>query len=198
MKIVERQHVREVDASPAVVWWNYWDIEHVPVVHGGFFTDIQVLREDERMAICLATFRLPIFSFVRSSSIDIRIQESPERMVDYNLGLFGVPSVTTITVEEIAPDRCRLTMNYRFMLSGWRVGLAPFLPRMIATWNETVWIEDLPLKLRRQQMLRRGFVDFRGLPPRVADRVFEGEIPFRLPVPRPVDSPVGALKRRLG
>ena len=52
------------------------------------------------------------------------------------------------------------------------------MPWLIRRWNEKVWQEDLPLKLRRQKVMRNGFVDFSGLPEKIIDRKREGVLPY--------------------
>lgn len=194
MKIITREFVREVDAGRAAVLWNYWDHEHLVVVHGNY-TDAKILYEDDRMAALLLSYRLPVLSFLISHSLNIMIQRSPEVIKAINIGLFGVPIITTIRVTEDRRDHSRIRIRYRFFLPGWRVLLAPFIARMVPRWNERVWEEDLPLKVRRQKVLRLGFRDFYGLPERVADRVNEGELTFtRLPLSRLTEVNVNALK----
>ncbi len=189
MKIVEKEIKREIEASKAAVLWNYWDHEHLYVIHQNY-TNAHVIYEDERTGIYALTYKLPIFSFLRSHSLNVMIQNDHETIKAFNLGLFGIPTATTITIKEIRKDYCSITMNYKFLLFGWREIFAPFLPAMIEKWNTTVWLEDLPLKLRRQKVMRYGFKDFMGLPDKVEDRCFEGEIPFELPVKKHKESPV--------
>src|SRR5690606_20599371 len=100
-------------------------------------------------------------------------------------------------IREDRADHCVFTMNYKFVFRGWRKLLAPLLRRLIARWNAQVWEEDLPLKLRRQKMLRHGFRDFVGLPERIGDRRHDGPIEFRLPLPRFPESAVDELRRQL-
>ena len=64
--------------------------------------------------------------------------------------------------------------------------------RMMATWNERVWLEDLSLKLRRHRVLRWGFRDFVGFPDGVDDRVSDEIFEQRLPVSRPEGCDVDA------
>ena len=169
MKIVERTFQREIAVSPAAILWNYWDHEHLYVVHQGY-TSASVLYDDEKTAVYLLKFRLPIFSFLKSDSLNMMIRVGPYEFTQFNIGLFGIPANTTISIKEIRKDYCKLTMNYRFILTGWRELLAPFLPKMIAVWNQRAWLEDLPLKLRRHKVMRLGFKDFMGLPEKVEDR----------------------------
>lgn len=182
MKVVERNFDREVDASAAAVWWNYWDHEHLVVVHKNY-TDAKILYEDQRMATLLLTYKLPIFSWIKSQSLNIMIKKDEETIRAINTGLLGIPVVTTIKVIENRHDHCLIKINYRFFLMGWKQILAPLLNIMIPQWNERVWQEDLPLKLRRSKMLQLGFKDFYGLPVKVEDRSHEGEIKFiRIPL----------------
>ena len=79
-------------------------------------------------------------------------------------------------------------MNYKFYLSGWRAILRPLLKRLIPIWNEKVWQEDLPVKLRRQKVIDMGFKDFWGLPNKVEDRKPNKTFKLNLPIPRPKNS----------
>ena len=79
-------------------------------------------------------------------------------------------------------------MNYKFHLEGWRIILKPLLKKMILIWNEKVWQEDLPVKLRRQKVLDMNFKDFIGMPENFDERNYEGKINFKPPIPRPKKS----------
>lgn len=193
-QIIERTYTRELDAGRAAVLWNYWDHEHLVVVHSNY-TDAKIIYENDFMAALLLTYRLPVFSFLKSHSLNVMIQHSSDVITAVNVGLFGIPVLTTIRIEEDRRDHCRITTHYRFFLMGWKRLLAPFLSFMISKWNEQVWQEDLPLKLRRQKMLRLGFKDFYGLPPRMRERAFDGELSFtKLPLSRLKEVNVNALK----
>lgn len=97
-------------------------------------------------------------------------------------------SKTTITVKEINSNECRVTMNYKFYLNGWRRILRPILKRLIPKWNEKIWLEDLPIKLRRQLVRNIGFKDFYGLPKDIKDRIKTEGNEVSLPLPRIKDS----------
>jgi hypothetical protein len=79
-------------------------------------------------------------------------------------------------------------MNYKFHLNGWKAILRPLLKRLIPIWNRKVWIEDLPVKLRRQKVLEMGHKDFIGLPKDVKDRMNHKVMKTKLPIPRPRNS----------
>ena len=189
MKIIEKKIFREIDAARAVVLWNYWDNEHLYVVHENY-TDAKVIYEDEKVTLYMMTFKLPVFSFLKSKSLNVQIQKDKNTIKVYNIGLFGLLSATTITVEELSKNKSKITMHYKFVLTGWKHILAPFLPYMIEKWNQQVWDEDLPIKIRRQQVVRMGFKDFVGLPKDVKDRFFDDDLELILPIVRHVNSPV--------
>lgn len=190
MKIVERKFVRRVPVSEAVGWWNQWDHEHTMVVHGESWLEGRLLHEDERTCIALVTIRVPIFSFLTSTAMNVNLKYDAHTMYTINLGLFGIPSITKIVMEEDPPDQLTHHTTYTFFLRGWRRLLAPLLPSMMTRWNERVWREDLPLKLRRQKMLRHGFRDFVGLPEKIVDRRYDGPLECMLPIKRLPDSPI--------
>lgn len=193
MKLVERDFENILNVAAAVAWWNHWDHEHLTVVHKNY-TDAKLLFEDERMIVQLVSYRVPVFSFLISHSmgtvICTRRDGGGGTFQQFNQGLLGIPSVSTITVEPLDDDRCVIKTNYKFFLHGWTKLLAPVLYRMMAKWNNQVWQEDLPLKLRRQKVLRHGFKDFVGMPDLVEDRKCEGPLDLKMPLPRPQDSPV--------
>jgi len=197
MTIVEREIVREADCSAAVGWWNQWDHEHVTVAHEGGWVAGHLLYEDEKYAVGLVTIRVPIFSFIKSQALNINIKHDAETMFTINLGLFGIPSITRITIVEDRRDHIIHTTNYKFLLRGWRRILALVLPRLIDHWTESRWQEDLELKMRRQQVLRLGFRDFVGLPDAVEDRCYEGDLTTKLPIPRLGTSPIHELRHLL-
>ena len=188
MKIIERTYERTIEAGRDVVWWNYWDMEHFVFVHDSYVTN-RALYEDEKSAVLELGFKIPLFSFMTSNSLTYMMLVDEDTHKVFNIGLFGILSITTIKVFKETDRRTRITMNYQFLLEGWRVLLAPLMGHMMGKWNERVWIEDVPLKLRRQKAIDVGFVDFVGLPKKISDRV-PRDYRFKVPMRRPKDSPV--------
>jgi hypothetical protein len=189
MKILYREFQRTVDVHPSVVWWNYWDIEHFLPVHKSY-TDAKMLYEDEKMYVLQLTWRLPLFSFLKSSGICTTIKTGPYKLEDFQSTLFNIAVKTEIELKETSHNSTLVISRYKFFLHGWRKFLAPFMYRMMAVWNQRVWEEDLPLKLRRQKVLESGFVDFKGLPTNIKDRFIKEKLEQRLPVRRPKNSPI--------
>ena len=192
MKIVERVVVREAPVSPAVAQWNFWDFEHGEFVHAGHVGH-WVLYEDSTTAVTIATTKAPIISFLTYSSLHVMVRVSDNLSRAWNRGLLGVIASADYQFDGIQRDQTRVTITYRFYLQGWRILLAPILSWQIARWSARIWGEDLPVKLRRQRMMRLGFKDFAGLPDSVADRHNDGDVPFKLPLPKLKDSPVMRL-----
>ena len=102
-------------------------------------------------------------------------------VVTYGFQL-GIQSLSTTKYKEISKDKCLVTLNYKFKLSGIQVLLYPILKILLPIWSERAWKEDLPLKERRQKVKRMNFKDFEGLPKNIEDRKFDGEIDFNIPV----------------
>ncbi len=169
MKIVEKKIQRVIPVSTATVLWNYLDFEHLSVVHKNY-TNAEFIYEDEHVVLEMLSFKIPFFSFLHSNSLHFFVKKSPQELVAFNLGLFGIPSITRIQIHELEQQQSEITVTHRFILRGWTQLLAPLFPKMIERWNKQVWNEDLPLKLRRQQMLNWGFRDFIGLPSTLEER----------------------------
>ena len=63
-----------------------------------------------------------------------------------------------------------------------------YLKKLIPIWNEKVWLEDLPVKLRRQKVLDMNFKDFTGLPNNIEEREIKSNYKLKLPISRPKNS----------
>jgi len=189
VKILKREFKRRIDVHASVVWWNYWDIEHFTTVHKAY-TNVKMLFENENMYIVALTWRLPIFSFFKSSGICTTIKTGKYKLEDYQSTFFNIAVKTEIEIEEIGEMSSLIISRYQFFLHGWRRILAPFMYKMMAVWNQKVWDEDLPLKIRRQRVKEFGFKDFKGLPDKLEDRESIKKWEQSLPVPRPKNSPI--------
>lgn len=188
-KLVERTVVKEVATSPAVAEWNFWDFEHGEFVHQGHVHH-WVLHEDDKTAVVLSTTRAPLLSFIKYNSLHVMVRVNSGLSRAWNRGLLGITGTVDYHFQETAKDHCRITMKYQFMLYGWQVLLAPVLRYLIGKWSDQIWEEDLPLKLRRQKVLRLGFKDFVGLPPKIEDRHNSNELQHQIPLKKLRDSNV--------
>jgi len=188
LKPLEVTIVREVEAAAAVCIWNFCDYEHPPYVHQGY-PEAFIMHEQDGVAVSLTTASVPIFRFLKSAALQVSIRKDEKTFVLYS-SYFGAPSITTYIFDEPRKDFTVCTMIYRFYLTGWRRLLAPALRFLLPIWNRQIWEEDLPLKLRRQKVMRMGFKDFKGLPDKIEDRHYDGPIDDSLPIVRLKGSPV--------
>jgi hypothetical protein len=185
-KILEMEFYRELNVSRSVAFWNYWDHEHLDVVHDGYRkSDILYEKKNVMLRIDYVNIPIPLLPFITLRTVIFMVQEDENTLYTYAVQM-GIVSKTTIKIEEIKKDYCHFTMNYKFELNGWRVILRPLLRKLIPIWNERVWREDLPLKIRRQKVLRNNFKDFHGLPEEIKDREYHEAIEdLKLPIRRP-------------
>ena len=181
-KIIDVTVKRVVECSREVAWWNYWDHEHLDVVHKGYKSS-DILYEKKNVIFREDYIQLPIFSFIKVKTPVFMVQENENKLYVYAIQ-FGITSKTTIKINEINEEKCEIEMNYKFLLKGIQKILGPILKKMIYKWNYQVWIEDLPLKIRRQKIVKLNFKDFKGLPDDIEERSYNGKIKFSLPIPR--------------
>ena len=185
--ILEVSIDREINCSANVAWWNTWDHEHLDAVHSGYKKS-DILYESKNFLFRVDDIKIPGIPFLTSSNTPLFIVQHDEN-TQYTFAIqFGVLSKTTITIKPIERTKCKINMNYKFYLNGWRKILRPFLKRLIPIWNERIWKEDYPVKMRRQKMIDMNFKDFHGLPQKIQDRKYDGPINLKLPLPRPRNS----------
>ena len=181
---------QQINVSKEVIQWNYLDGEHLEVVHQGY-KNVKVLLEDGQFSLMTTKLKAPLIPALYLESSVIVSMIDPNTQVTF-AKILGTWSKTTIRTVEVSPDACKISMRYEYYLNGWRKLLRPILKRNIAKWNQAVWDEDLPLKLRRQAVLDWGFQDFKGLPRDFEERSlnrFQSEL--SMPQLRPRNSPIG-------
>jgi hypothetical protein len=184
--ILEFEFNKTVDCSKEIAMWNYWDHEHLDVVHGGY-KQSDILYDDKNFMFRIDKVKIPFLPFITPTTPIFTVQHDDNTICDFVL-IFGVLSRTIITISALERTKCKITMNYKFHLNGWRKILKPILKRLVPIWNEKVWIEDLPVKLRRQKVLDMNFKDFIGLPGSVDEREIKSNYKLKLPIPRPKNS----------
>ena len=156
--IVELEIKKEINCSKEVAQWNYWDCEHVDVVHSGYNSS-HILYDKNNFMFRVDNIKVP-FPFIKFQTPLFMVQHDEDTIYVYAVQI-GIISKTTITIKSLNTSSCHITMNYKFYLNGWRKILKPFLKIMIPKWNEKVWLEDLPIKIRRQKVLDMNFKDFK-------------------------------------
>ena len=185
-KILEVSINKEINCSAEVAWWNYWDHEHVDVVHDAYKKS-DILYDDKNFMFRIDEIKIPKIPFLTSKTSIFMVQHDKNTIFQFAVQ-FGIISKTTIKILSIERSICSINMNYKFYLNGWRIILKPILKKLIPIWNERVWNEDLPVKLRRQKVIDMNFKDFHGLPQNIHERKYEGPINFKLPILRSKNS----------
>ncbi len=181
-KILEFNFKKQINCSKEVAFWNYWDHEHLDVVHDGYSkSDIMYDRREYMFRV--DEIKLPLLGFLKPLTPIFTVQHDENTMITYAIQ-FGVLSKTIIKIKSLSEKKCEISMNYKFYLNSWRKFLRPVLKILVPRWNEKVWLEDLPIKLRRQKVVDMNFKDFIGLPTNIEDRNFTGKKSFKPPIPR--------------
>tara|TARA_B110000438_G_scaffold278372_1_gene301866 strand:+ start:221 stop:811 length:591 start_codon:yes stop_codon:yes gene_type:complete len=184
--LLEVEVEKTINCSKSIAFWNYWDHEHLDIVHAGY-SKSDIMYDSNNFLFRIDRIRIPIFSFMSIKTPVFMVQHDENTLFTYAIQ-YGFESKTTITIEEIDKNNCKINMNYKFHVEGWRIIFKPILKSLIKKWNERVWIEDLPIKLRRQKMLEMNFMDFHGLPINSSER-YNGIIKdLKLPIVRPKNS----------
>ena len=184
--ILEINIKKNIKCSKEVALWNYWDHEHLDVVHGGY-TKSDILYDRENYMFRTDLIKIPFFPFMKFTTPIFMVQHDNDTLLVFATQI-GVLSKTTITIKSLENTKCEITMNYKFYLNGWRGLLRPLLKKLIPIWNEKVWKEDYPVKIRRQKIFDMNFKDFVGLPEKITDRTNNSKKEFKLPIPRPKNS----------
>tara|TARA_B100001123_G_C15237843_1_gene997897 strand:+ start:706 stop:1326 length:621 start_codon:yes stop_codon:yes gene_type:complete len=183
MKILSSTFKRKVNCSASVCLWNHWDGDHINYTHKGIYSESEIFYEDDRVILFFHSLKVPLIPFLKISTVDMTVLKDKNTVCTYGFQ-FGIPSLSTAKYKDIAKDKCLVEVNYKFKFSGLKILLYPLIKYLIPKWNERTWKEDLPLKLRRQKVKRMNFKDYRGLPNKIKDRKFSGQIDFKLPISR--------------
>ena len=183
MKILDVTFKRKVNCSAKVCLWNHWDQDHINYVHKGFYTETEIFYEDDRVILTCHKLKIPLFPFIVVNTMDMQVLKDKQTVCTYGFQ-FGIPSLSTAVYKDIGKDKCSVSVNYKFKFGGWQILLYPLINFLVPRWNNKTWEEDLPLKLRRQKMIRMNFKDFKGLPVKIKDRKFSGSADFKLPISR--------------
>ena len=183
MKILDITFRRKVNCTANVCKWNHWDQDHINYTHKGIYSSSEIFYEDDRSALTYHTMKVPLVPFININTVDMTVLKDKNTVCTYGFQ-FGIPSLTTATYKDIAKDKCLVITNYKFKFSGMQILFFPIVKYLIPKWNKQTWEEDLPLKIRRQKVKRMNFKDFSGLPNKIKDRKYMGEIDFKLPITR--------------
>lgn len=185
-KVLEIEIKKNIECSADIAWWNYWDHEHLDVIHDGYKKS-DIMYDKSNYLFRIDSIKVPLIPFLSFKTPIFMVQHDRNTLYTFAIQ-FGVSSKTTIKIFSLTDRSCEITMNYKFYFEGWKFILKPLIKYLIPKWNEKVWMEDLPVKLRRQKVLDLNFKDFVGLPNNIEDRFTKNIYDLKLPIPRPKKS----------
>lgn len=168
--------------SKEVCLWNTWDHEHLYYVHKQF-QFAKMLFEDSNVAFIRTKIKVPFLPIYLNCLHTMTSLKNGDVMVIDTLP-FGVIAKLEMRYIERGPKKTVLRNLYSLETPFFFYPIRNLIPKMIQKWNDTNWLEDIPLKIRRQQALDLGFRDFYGKD--LNGKNGMGSI--RLPLPRTKDS----------
>ena len=191
----------EMDCPKEVVVWNYYDHEHVVGTHYKYYSEFRILAERDDWCLVERFYKLPIVN-LRASSLGFMYLASPNLIRSLQYGKLGLVLDQEIELDDLGPDRCRVTCTYRMNVPDFARVFQPLFERVITRWFHDTWVEDAPMRVRRWKVWKLGFRDFRGLDyvnQKTAAPPGTGGYrphPVRLPVPKTPESPPGSGYKR--
>ena len=109
-KILEVSINKEINCSANVAWWNYWDMEHIDIVHSGY-KKAEMLYESKNFAFSVTEMKIPFIPFLTRENTPIFVVKHDDK-TQYTFAIqFGVLSKTTITINPIERSKCKIKMN---------------------------------------------------------------------------------------
>jgi hypothetical protein len=179
MKILTVVCENVVDVVPEVVKWNSWDGEHLRTVHSAY-EQPQMLMSRLGEGLFVDRFKIPALG-IRLKSMVYTTQWDDRTQISFTITPFFIAK-NAIELIQLDKKRTKVKVTYQFSGGFFQGLLFPIFKIMIQKWNKQVWLEDLPLKLRRQKALDYGFLDFHGLPFEISNRL-DRSIDYKCEIP---------------
>ena len=181
---------KEMDCSKEVVIWNYFDHQHVVGTHFKYYSRYKIIAEKNEWSLVERFYRLPVIG-LKTSSHGFMYLENPNLIRSFQFGKLGMVVDQSIELNDLGPDRCLVTTEYRLEAPGIFKIFEPLWRRMTAKWFINTWDEDAPMRLRREKVWKLGFRNFSGID-YINKKVAQ---PEHLPVrPYPIELPVPKIK----
>ena len=81
-KVLEMEFHRELDVSRSVAFWNYWDHEHLDVVHDGYRkSDILYEKNNVMLRIDDVNIPIPFIPFITLRTLIFMVQEDENTFI---------------------------------------------------------------------------------------------------------------------
>ena len=104
--ILEIEVQKEIKCSKQVALWNYWDHEHLDIVHDGYKKS-NILYDKKNFMFRLDEIKIPLVPLITFSTPIFMVQDNENDLVVYAIQM-GVLSKTVITINEISDRNVRL------------------------------------------------------------------------------------------
>ena len=173
---------RTINVSKNVALWNTWDHEHLTFVHQQFGKSV-ILYEDSNVVFIKTRVQIPYTPFFMNTIHTLTRLKNDNVLVIDSVP-FGIITKLKMEYIELGKSKTLLNNYYELHLPFIFYPFKAILIKLIKKWNNVNWLEDLPLKTRRQQALDMGFRDFYGNNPSSKDHLYK----VKLPLPRLKDS----------
>jgi hypothetical protein len=171
-----------VNTVPEVIKWNQWDFEHLKSVHSAY-ENPKILVSNKETIVFIDNFKIPLIG-IRLKSLVYSTQWSDKIQITFTQTILFLAK-NTIELTQLGEKKTKVKVTYELTGNIFQSLLFPIYKILLQKWNSNVWIEDLPLKLRRQKALEYGFQDFKGLPSNIDERKdISSTYKCDLPVPR--------------
>ena len=124
---------KEINCSKDVALWNYWDHEHLDIVHEGY-QQSDILYDKKNFLFRVDKIKVPAVPFLKFTTPIFMVQDTSEVLIVYAIQM-GIISKTTITIKKTdlkfvnglnhCIDKCRK----RVMRHLAPIGYSPPLPK---------------------------------------------------------------------
>jgi hypothetical protein len=178
---------KEMDCSKEIVIWNYFDHQHVVGTHFKYYSRYKILAEQNEWSLVERFYRLPIIG-LKTSSHGFMYLENPNLIRSYQFGKLGLVVDQSIELKDLGPDRCLVISEYRLEAPAFLKVLEPLWQKITERWFINTWVEDAPMRLRRQKVWKLGFRNFVGIDYINRKTAKPGNLPAERPYP--VELPV--------
>lgn len=175
---------REIDVSRAVCLWNTWDHEHLAYVHKQFGRS-KILYEDSNVAIIISQFVIPFINIKLNTLHTLTCKKNGDVLVVDTMP-FSIVVKLNMIFKEITQKKTQLINEYELYLPWYFYPFKKIITKLIKKWNNINWLEDMPLKKRRQLAIDMGFRDFHGIQNQSNASLVENNL--KLPLPRSKNS----------
>jgi hypothetical protein len=164
---IDIEIVNIVDTYPEIVWWNSWDGEHLVYIHKSY-SNPSIKYLNKNISIFEDSIKIPYIG-IRIRSLVTIIQTDGNCQLSFakNWLFNGYNKISTEFINGKTHVTVIYTIETFFVIS---FLFTNFIRKSLIEWNKKIWIEDLPLKRRRDKALKYGFEDFKGLPYHLNDR----------------------------